>query len=765
MYDGREKPPFKRGKAVSGRSYGNAPIIRLSKTLIDLFKFPRHDAPGEAEAECAWLQRVGVVDAVMSNDVDTLMFGSTTAVMNFSKENGSGTSAATHVTRYQMGNQGCSSSVELDRAGMILFAMLSGGDYLPSGVPKCGSKLAAEIAKAGFGADLLDLLDSDGPELDMKLGEWRDRLQYELEENESGYFQTKHKAVRIPETFPDRTILSYYARPVVSKSQEVQSLRNRLVDAWDREVDALEIRRFAADTFDWNYRSGARKIIRLLAEPLVSYRLRLGRQPSAFPPGVSLTSDDNVQMVQKIYRSRTSFATDGLSELQLDMVPIDVVGLDVMAEEPNPPLSTPITSQETVDLNEDEEDDGPAESVQQSPTKKRVTKPFDPYATEKVWVFETIAEKGIPDIVRRWHKEQAEKASAVKKTSTRKNGPKKKGPIDPGMKHGSLLRYGTLTKERSEIPQYKQAHLFDAALSTPPNSSQPSSQSYRSSPTMFQGKSSFRHMNVQQHYPTIVPRADLDGLADIFSSYCAISPGVKRLPRAQQHRVRSPGAVMTSRSVEMESLGLPNDTLECLFPTPQTRFRKIKMSYSRKDYPGFDANEAANSPSRLKRDRKVTTQPDLESQEVEALKASMVSLSLSRFDTEENAITSSTPMPKDQSPKTARKPTAAEDKPAQTPHHNDIHLSIPNSQDTQTPKPKPKSKSTRTSNAPPTPKPNPPSQHIESVTAHNGFWSVDPASTGESEPALQDTVAEKTPTRNRGEKKKRIPRVSILDMS
>lgn len=83
VYDGKDKPPFKRGKAVSGRSYGNAPIIRLSKVLIDLFKFPRHDAPGEAEAECARLQRAGVVDAVMSNDVDALMFGSTLTVMNF----------------------------------------------------------------------------------------------------------------------------------------------------------------------------------------------------------------------------------------------------------------------------------------------------------------------------------------------------------------------------------------------------------------------------------------------------------------------------------------------------------------------------------------------------------------------------------------------------------------------------------------------------------------------------------------------------------
>ena len=32
-------------------------------------------APGEAEAELAYLNRIGVVDAVLSDDVDTFLFG------------------------------------------------------------------------------------------------------------------------------------------------------------------------------------------------------------------------------------------------------------------------------------------------------------------------------------------------------------------------------------------------------------------------------------------------------------------------------------------------------------------------------------------------------------------------------------------------------------------------------------------------------------------------------------------------------------------
>lgn len=38
------------------------------------------EAPGDAEALCAWLVREGVVDAVASEDMDTLPFGANVVV-------------------------------------------------------------------------------------------------------------------------------------------------------------------------------------------------------------------------------------------------------------------------------------------------------------------------------------------------------------------------------------------------------------------------------------------------------------------------------------------------------------------------------------------------------------------------------------------------------------------------------------------------------------------------------------------------------------
>jgi Holliday junction resolvase YEN1 len=39
-----------------------------------------HQAPGEAEAELAYLNRKGIIDAVLTDDVDTFLFGATTVI-------------------------------------------------------------------------------------------------------------------------------------------------------------------------------------------------------------------------------------------------------------------------------------------------------------------------------------------------------------------------------------------------------------------------------------------------------------------------------------------------------------------------------------------------------------------------------------------------------------------------------------------------------------------------------------------------------------
>lgn len=789
VYDGKNKPPFKRGKAVSGQ--GNAPIIQISKRLIDLFRFPRHEAPGEAEAECANLQRAGIVDAVMSNDVDAMMFGSKMTIMNFSKESGSTTSAS-HVTCYRMGNQANTPNVDLDRPGMVLFAMLSGGDYLPSGVPKCGSKLAAEISKAGFGLDLLEAINANGTERTEQLSEWRERLQYELEENESGYFNTKHKAVRIPQTFPDQTILEYYASPAESKAEELDLLQHRLMNAWDQDIDPLEIRNFAARFFDWNYRSGARKVVRLLAEPLISYKIRLRRQLSC-----PTLSNGEIPMLRKVYKSRANYSTDGLTELQVDVIPINVVGLDLFAEEPNPPLPSQETAASGDELDDDLE--APAEPVTQSPIKKRVTKRYDPYVPEKIWVFEALARIGIPDVVEQWEKERAAKL-APKKPTNRKTGPKKKGPLDLGMKRGSILKYGTLTKPRPEVSQFKQAQLFEVALPNTPDSSQTSG---------LESQNRTRTAFPKSHTPG--PGTswtdNLDNLVGIFSPSYTMLPEQSAKSRSRgRPRLESRRTATCSNDIEVVDLEASGDEFAPNIPSlPPMLQRRLKISV---DYPALPEVEGTpKSKSRTKtpapspppsptkksnRRAQKVIQDVPEDQKIppnskESLFKPSSKHNPAPYEQNEPCGCVDPAPPKRWSPRKKTPPTPStkkltpeqkiDNKPSSV---TEYLLQEPRSKKAEKKYQVPKQRVKKKEPSPPEsieakdtkeqtnpsrdlsiPKKGPP-QHVEAVIAHDGSWAVEPASKSENNDGAKD---DDPGSQRKGTKTKRIPRVSILDLT
>ena len=142
IFDGPHKPPFKRNKHTSsvpftgGQQWWESTQL---KRLIRAFGFCYWDAPGEAEAEAALLQRMGVVDIVITEDVDALMFGAGRVAREVF---GGGTKhGKSHVVVYEYVEE----KTGLDRDGLVLCAMMSGGDYLPAGLYNCGPKIAVEV--------------------------------------------------------------------------------------------------------------------------------------------------------------------------------------------------------------------------------------------------------------------------------------------------------------------------------------------------------------------------------------------------------------------------------------------------------------------------------------------------------------------------------------------------------------------------------------------------------------------------------------------
>lgn len=473
VFDGPQKPAFKRHRRSRGTP-GDTVSAAMAKRLIRLFGFAAHDAPGEAEAECALLQRRGVVDAVLSEDVDTIMFGCARTLRAWTPEPGRGTTP-THVSVYDVadlrlgggggGGDGGGSGPALDREGMVLVALMSGGDYLPEGVPGCGVKVACEAARAGFGRRLCRIKRADAG----ALRAWREDLARELRTNEGGFFRVRHRALAIPEDFPDVEVLRYYTHPVVSQDVAVERLRGEM--ATKREIDIPGLRAFTAETFDWTYKVGAVKFIRVFAPSLLVQALMdLSRQ--------DLASDDpeareevESRLVRSIKSRRTHFSTDETPELRIVHVPNDIVGVDLDAEEDEVITST--SGRSGLALNSDDEGEDLAED-EEDQSKSGPKKVFDPLQPDLAWVPETVAKLGVPLTVEDWEgKQRARRVAKDKRAGPARRLPKKTS----GMPAGALDRFLKTTKPNSTMPMEKRGSPAFLLSSSPPVSSTlPSSQ-------------------------------------------------------------------------------------------------------------------------------------------------------------------------------------------------------------------------------------------------------------------------------------------------
>lgn len=434
VFDGPNKPPFKRNKR-SGHHGSSIPNM-MCKQLLQLFGFPFHTAPGEAEAECAYLQREGIVDAVLSEDVDTLMFGCGVTLRNWSSEGTRGNKSPTHVSVYD--EKTTKRKARLDREGMILIALMSGGDYITEGIPGCGIKLACEAARAGFGKSLCNILRADTAGLDI----WRKNLAHEIQTNESKFFRVKHKTLTIPDNFPNKEVLGYYTHPVVSTAAKIERLREEIT--WDGEIDIPGLRLFVAEAFDWTHKIGARKFIRGLAPVLLVHQLRMrGDRRNSGYGDIILTAMNEMELVRAICGKRAHFSTDGIPELRVVYHPNDIVGLDLDAEEDEiedygRDGLAPINDEDQVEAYASD-DAGPKST---SPSK-RAASVYDPTEPDKLWIPETIAKVGVPLKVEDYEeslrnpREFLKAKAAAKKAATKGGMPK--GAMDKFVKVRTAL--------------------------------------------------------------------------------------------------------------------------------------------------------------------------------------------------------------------------------------------------------------------------------------------------------------------------------------
>ena len=110
-------------------------MISECQHLLSLFGLPYITAPMEAEAQCAKLVSLGLVDGIVTDDSDTFLFGGTRIYKNMFN-------AAKFVECYLA--QDLTSEFSLTREKLIAIAQLLGSDYT-TGIPGIGPVTALEI--------------------------------------------------------------------------------------------------------------------------------------------------------------------------------------------------------------------------------------------------------------------------------------------------------------------------------------------------------------------------------------------------------------------------------------------------------------------------------------------------------------------------------------------------------------------------------------------------------------------------------------------
>ncbi|KAF6827508.1 hypothetical protein CMUS01_08974 [Colletotrichum musicola] len=207
VFDGDERPGNKNRRTGRKSKHGNAgDRLELLKKLLGALHVPRHQARGEAEAECAALQSMGIVDAVWTEDCDAFMFGCSVVVRKTEK------SEVVEIFRLERLREPGFTCKE----AVVLFAVLVGCDYT-KGLSDCGVALARKVlqdpnVQAG------DLLEQFwGIETHSERTSWLRRLKDVLP-------ASLKDAVKDNE-FASLTTLRNCRRPTVSAPQTLERLR------------------------------------------------------------------------------------------------------------------------------------------------------------------------------------------------------------------------------------------------------------------------------------------------------------------------------------------------------------------------------------------------------------------------------------------------------------------------------------------------------------------------------------------------------------
>ncbi|EDW50563.1 flap endonuclease GEN [Drosophila sechellia] len=145
-------------KADKGRSRFNH-VLKQCETLLLSMGIQCVQGPGEAEAYCAFLNKHGLVDGVISQDSDCFAYGAVRVYRNFSvSTQGAQAAAGGAVDIYDM--REITSRMDFGQQKIIVMALLCGCDYCPDGIGGIGKDGVLKLFNKYKETEILDRMRS-----------------------------------------------------------------------------------------------------------------------------------------------------------------------------------------------------------------------------------------------------------------------------------------------------------------------------------------------------------------------------------------------------------------------------------------------------------------------------------------------------------------------------------------------------------------------------------------------------------------------------
>jgi flap endonuclease-1 len=137
-------------KTLSSRiNYITEDIVSESKKLLDLMGVPWVQAPTEGEAQASYMSKTGIVDSVVSQDYDCLLFGAKRVLRNFTlygRRRISGTGKFINITPEIIDLQENLENTGITQNQLIDIGILVGTDFNP-GIRGIGAKTGLSLIK------------------------------------------------------------------------------------------------------------------------------------------------------------------------------------------------------------------------------------------------------------------------------------------------------------------------------------------------------------------------------------------------------------------------------------------------------------------------------------------------------------------------------------------------------------------------------------------------------------------------------------------